>query len=56
MEVIATLPPPHLSRMWEIAKNTNINLFRYNTGTNTPYIPKHTIENILKIVPKKNYV
>lgn len=51
MEIIATLPPPHLARMREVAANPNIDFYRFNTGAKTPYSPKETIQKILEHVP-----
>lgn len=53
MEIIATLPPPHLIRMREVAVNPNIDFFRFNTGAKTPYSPKETLQKILEYVPSE---
>lgn len=53
MNIIVTLPPPHLSRMHEVALNVDADMFRFNTGVKTPYSPKETLEDILKYVPKE---
>lgn len=53
MEIIVTLPPPHLKSMREVAANPNIDFFRVNTGVKTPYSPKEMLQKILEHVPKE---
>lgn len=50
MEIIATLPPPHLRRMKEVAASVGIDSFRLNTGVVTPYSPEETLRRILRII------
>lgn len=50
MQIIATLPPPHLRRMKEVVASTGIDSFRLNTGVVTPYSPEETLEKILRII------
>lgn len=53
MNIIVTLPPPHLRQMRDIATNIDADMFRFNTGVKTPYSPKETLQDILKYVPKE---
>lgn len=50
MEIIATLPPPHLVRMKEVASIPEIDSFRFNTGSVTPYDHIETLKRILRII------
>lgn len=47
MEIIATLPPPHMAQIDVVAKHELINGARFNVGARTPYSPKETLERIL---------
>lgn len=53
MEIIATLPPPHLTRINGVAINPDINMFRFNTGAKTPFTPEETLKKILEYVQKE---
>lgn len=55
MSLIATLPPPHLKQMKEVAENAEIDAFRFNTGSRSPLTPYMTIRKILERVPKENF-
>ncbi len=50
MEIIATLPPPHLVRMKEVASIPEIDSFRFNTGVVTPYSHDETLSRMLRII------
>ena len=53
MEIIATLPPPHLTRIKGVATNPNIDMFRFNTGAKTPWTPEETLKKMLEYVSKE---
>ena len=53
MSLIATLPPPHLKQIKEVAENSEIDMFRFNTGSRSPLTPYMTIRKILERVPKE---
>ncbi|XLQ20524.1 MAG: pyruvate kinase [Candidatus Moraniibacteriota bacterium] len=53
MKLIATIPSPHVTQMYKIVMNTQVNAVRFNTGVRTPYTPKNTLERIIECLGEK---
>lgn len=57
MEIIATLPPPHLRQSGIVAGHELVNSARFNVGARSPYGPRETLERALgKMGGKKLWI
>ncbi len=53
MKIIATLPPPHTTKMKEVVTSNGIDEFRLNTGVVTPYNQFETLKTITRIIDEE---